>query len=374
MAVAFDPERIIRPNIVNLEPYTPILPFEILSEQLGRHLDDIIKLDANENPYGPSPLVAEALAEAPYLHIYPDPESRALRKALADYTGIEADYLMVGSGADELIDLILRLLIEPGDAVINCPPTFGMYSFDGQINAAQVINVWRHADFSIDIEELESYFKGAARSRKLGEARTPKIIFVTSPNNPDGSVLSDGDLERLLALPAVVVLDEAYIEFGGGSRIQWVKRHLNLVVLRTFSKWAGLAGLRVGYGAFPPGLINHLWKIKQPYNVNVAGQIAARVSLEDQERLLGNVARIIAERDRFLTILKQFDWLKPYPSQANFILCRVEGRPARDVKDQLAQQGIFVRYYHSTGLTDHIRISIGTPAQMARLEKALKTL
>lgn len=374
MAVSFDPAQLIRPNIVDLDPYTPILPFEILSEQLGRRPDDIIKLDANENPYGPSPLVAEALAEAPYLHIYPDPESRELRKALADYTGVEVDYLMVGSGADELIDLILRLLIEAGDVVINCPPTFGMYAFDGQINGAQVINVWRQSDFSVDIEALEDYFKDAAQTGKLDGVKRPKVIFVTSPNNPDGSILSDDDLERLLELPAVVVLDEAYIEFSGGSRMQWVKRHLNLVVLRTFSKWAGLAGLRVGYGAFPPGLINHLWKIKQPYNVNLAGQIAARVSLTDQERLLGNVARIIAERDRFLTTLKQFDWLTPYASQTNFILCRVDGRPALEVKHQLAQHGIFVRYYRSTGLTDHIRISIGTPAQMARLEEALKTL
>jgi histidinol-phosphate aminotransferase len=363
---AFDLNRLIRPNITRLEPYTPILPFEVLSQQLDRRPETIIKLDANENPYGPSPLVAEALAEAPYLHIYPDPESRELRAALADYTGLEADYLLVGHGADELIDLVMRLFIEPGDTLVNCPPTFGMYSFDASINAAKVVNVWRRSDFSIPLAEIEALF--------TGENRLPKLIFVTSPNNPDGSLLDDDSFQRLLALPAVVVLDEAYIEFGGTSRMAWVREVPNLVILRTFSKWAGLAGLRVGYGAFPSGIIEHLWKIKQPYNVSVAGQIAAQVSLTDRERLLASVARLIEERNKFYQTLQQFSWLKPYPSHANFILCRVEGRSAFEIKTGLAEQGILVRYYQSRGLTDHIRISIGTPGQMAQLVKALQRL
>jgi histidinol-phosphate aminotransferase len=151
----FTPNSIIRPNIVGLKPYTPIVPFEVLSQQLNRDPEEIIKLDANENPYGPSPLVAEALAEVSYLHIYPDPESRDLRAVLADYTGIEAEYLMVGHGADELIDLVLRLFIEPGDTIINCPPTFGMYGFDADVNGAQVVNIWRRSDFSIALDEID---------------------------------------------------------------------------------------------------------------------------------------------------------------------------------------------------------------------------
>jgi histidinol-phosphate aminotransferase len=224
--------------------------------------------------------------------------------------------LLVGHGADELIDLIMRLFIEPGDIIVNCPPTFGMYAFDGHVNGAQVINMWRHSDFSIDIDKIEALAEGPG---ELG--RAPKLIFVTSPNNPDGSHLGNAELERLLALPAVIVLDEAYIEFSGGSRIDWVKQYSNLIVLRTFSKWAGLAGLRVGYGAFPPDIIEHLWKIKQPYNVNIAGQIAAQVSLTDREWLLANVARLVEQRKNFYKTLTQFDWLKPYPSRTNFILC-----------------------------------------------------
>ena len=147
-------------------------------------------------------------------------------------------------------------------------------------------------------------------------------------------------LEQLLTLPALVVLDEAYVEFGGTSRVQWVSENANLIVLRTFSKWAGLAGLRVGYGAFPLELSQHLWKIKQPYNVNVAGQIAALVSLADREYLLQNVARLVAQREQLVHTLDQFDWLEPYPGQANFILCRIKGRQAREIKHNLAEQGI----------------------------------
>ncbi len=368
MSLAFDPLSTIRGELANLEPYTPIVPFEVLSEQLGWRPEEIVKLDANENPYGPSPLVGEALAAAPYLHIDPDPESRSLRAALAAYTGVEAEYLLVGHGADELIDLLMRLFVGPGEAIINCPPTFGMYAFDAAVNEARVISIRRRPDFSIDIQAIEALFAG-------GEP-LPKLIYVTSPNNPDGSWLEDEALKRLLHLPLVVALDEAYVEFSQNrSRIRWVKEYANLVVLRTFSKWAGLAGLRVGYGAFPPAIAALLWKIKQPYNVNVAGQVAAEASLADRERLMGNVARLVEQRNRFYTVLAGFEWLQPYPhSQANFILCRVqESRGALALKEWLARQrGILVRYYNSPGLSDHLRFSIGTPAQMVRLEEALR--
>ncbi len=364
----FNPNSIIRQNIAGLKPYSPILPFDVLSQQLGRKPEDIVKLDANENPYGPSPLVAETLAKLPYPHIYPDPESRQLRAELSNYTGVAAEHLLVGAGADELIDLVMRLFIDTGDTIVNCPPTFGMYAFDADINRARVANIWRRQDFSIDIDEIEALFTPP------GRGPIPKIIIVTSPNNPDGSLLGDKELKRLLALPGVVVLDEAYVEFSGSSRIEWVTQYPNLIVLRTFSKWAGLAGLRVGYGAFPLDIIEHLWKIKQPYNVNVAGQIAARVSLVDRERLLKNVARIVEQREKFYAALTQFNWLKPYPSQTNFILCRVQDRSALEVKKKLAKRGILVRHYNSPGLSDHIRISIGTPTQMARLEEGLNEL
>jgi histidinol-phosphate aminotransferase len=152
----FDIQDLIRPHIQEMPAYEPILPFEVLSHQLGRQADQIIKLDANENPYGLLPAVRQVLAEMPFAHIYPDPGSQELRAALAAYHEVPAENLLAGAGADELIDLILRLVINPGDAIVNCPPTFGMYAFDGDLNGAQVISAWRREDFGLDIKAMEA--------------------------------------------------------------------------------------------------------------------------------------------------------------------------------------------------------------------------
>jgi histidinol-phosphate aminotransferase len=349
--------------------YTPIEPFEVLSARMNRSADQIVKLDANENPYGPSPRVAEALAALAYTHIYPDPEARALRAGLSRFTGLSEAYLLAGAGADELIDLLLRVLLEPGDVVLNFPPTFGMYPFDTRLNSGRVAEIPRRPDFSLDLPAIKAAV----------ELYHPKALFVTSPNNPDGSLITAADLDALLSLPVLVVLDEAYIEFvrGGGrlgeelSRIQEVPDHQNLVVLRTFSKWAGLAGLRVGYGAFPDWLLPVLWKAKQPYNINVAASAAALASLEDLEQLAENVQRLRIQRDRLYSILQDCTILHPYPSEANFVLCRVTGLPAADLKTALIERGIIVRYYNTPLLKDCIRISAGRPSDMEAVLAAL---
>ena len=190
-------------RLERIAPYTPIEPYEVLSERLGFAPEDITKMDANENPYGISPKTRKTLAELSYPHIYPDPESRALRLALADFIGVPMQSLMAGSGADELLDLILRVYLEPGEKVVICPPTFGMYSFDTLINTGQVIEVPRRTDFSIDFSSLLQII---ANER-------PKVLFVTQPNNPDGGMPSGEEMQTLLDLPLLVVVDEAYIEF-----------------------------------------------------------------------------------------------------------------------------------------------------------------
>ncbi len=361
-----DPVDYIRPDIATMEPYTPIFPFEVLAARLGRSPDRIVKLDANENPYGPSPCVRAALANLEYTHIYPDPESRLLRTALSAFTGVPEQNLLAGAGADELLDLIMRLFLRPGDRIVNCPPTFGMYPFDAAISGAKVISVPRRSDFSLDLNGIEAAVR----------AQNPKLIFVTSPNNPDGSWLPDSGLARLLALPVVVVLDEAYVEFAGmdRSRIGRVVKHDNLIVLRTFSKLAGLAGLRVGYGAFPAPLMPHLWKIKQPYNVSVAASTAAIAALEDLDWLTDKVERIVAERARFGELLRSVSYLQPYPSESNFILCRVVGREASALKAALEQEGILIRYYRKPRLMDHVRFTVGKPGQTDVVLEALRRL
>ena len=358
-------KNLIRPDIADMAPYTPIVPFDVLSQRLNISPEDIIKLDANENPYGPSPRVYQALANETYYHIYPDPDSTSLRHALSEYTGIDATHIVAGHGADELIDLIIRLFIDPSDAVINCPPTFGMYRFDTELNGGRIIDIERKEDFSLDTESVVAF---------TNKESNVKIIFLTSPNNPDGGMLDDACLRELLQLPLIVVLDEAYIEFAEGSRAGWVLEHENLIVLRTFSKWAGLAGLRVGYGVFPHWVLSHLLKIKQPYNVNVAGATAALASLSDVGQLRENVEKIIAERERLYQALREFDFLEPYPSEANFILARVIGKDAAELKAALAERGILIRYFNTPGLRDHVRISVGTPSQTSVLLKALSTL
>jgi histidinol-phosphate aminotransferase len=362
----FDPLCLIRPHVQSMPAYEPIMPFEVLSRQLNRPADKIIKLDANENPYGALPAVSQALATMPFAHIYPDPESRALRSAISAHHGLPMENILAGAGADELIDLILRLVIEPGDKIINCPPTFGMYAFDADLNAARVIQVPRKPDFSLDLDGIENTIN----------THNPKLIFLASPNNPDGGLVPRDQIERLWNLPLLVVLDEAYIEFAeaGSSLLTDVPIRQNLVVLRTFSKWAGLAGLRVGFGAFPSALMPHLWKIKQPYMVSVAASTAAILSLQHAGQLTAIGQTIIAERQRLFGELEKLGWLQPYESQANYVLCRVIGRDAFDLKRKLADHGILVRYFNKPGLQDHIRISVGKPEQIDTLIQVLKEM
>ena len=357
---------LIRADLASMQAYQPIRPIEVLAARLGYTPDAIVKLDANENPYGLSPRARAALAELQYAHIYPDPESRLLRAALSDLTGRPTGQLLAGAGADELIDLTVRLFLQPGDAILDCPPTFGMYAFDAAVAGAKVIRVPRRPNWSVDVGAVVE----AVRQCQ------PKLLFVSSPNNPDGGWLSDADLERLLDLPLVVVLDEAYVEFAGleRSRIGWVADFDNLIVLRTFSKWAGLAGLRVGYGAFPVALMPHLWKIKQPYTVSVAASTAAIASLEDRAYLEHTVARIVEERERLRRDLGTIPYLRPYPSQANFVLCRVEGRRAGQVKAALEREGVLVRHFDKPRLDDCIRISVGKPGQTDALISMLRRL
>ncbi len=360
-------QHLLRPDIADMEPYKPIVPLEVLSEQLDRPVDEIVKLDANEHLYGPPPAALKVLGQGGNYHVYPDPEARALRAKISDYAGIPADYLICGMGADDLIDLVLRATLQPGDQVIDCPPSFGMYPFSTHVNSGQLNIVPRRDDYSLDLKGIEA----AIRLNP-----STKVIFVCSPNNPTGNVISEEAFERLAALPVLVVLDEAYAEFAAVSGypgyIHQVAQRDNLVVLRTFSKMAGLAGLRVGYGGFPAWLVPHLMKIKQPYNVNVAASLAAMAALDDKDWLDEKIRLIAAERERLIAELARYDFLQPYPGQANFVLCQVIGRSASDLKQTLQDDfGILVRYYDRPRLRGFIRITAGRPGDTDRLLAAL---
>ena len=320
----------IRSDIQSMDAYTPTTSLDVFARRLGMNVGDLIKLDANENPFGPSPRVREALASLPNMQVYPDPESGRLRELLAEYTGAPAAQILCGAGADELIEIILQLFIEPGDVIIDTPPTFAMYSFNAPLYHARAVNVYRKADFSLDVDAIEA---------AVAEHRA-KLVFLCSPNNPSGNLIDTAQIERLLELPTTLVVDEAYIEFAeADSLARRVGRAPNLIVLRTMSKWAGLAGLRIGYGIFPPQLMPHLWKIKQPYNVNLAADIAAQASLEDVDYLMRRVRQLVEQRRRLEVACAELPFLSPYPSQSNFVLNRVHGIVASEAARSAGTRG-----------------------------------
>jgi histidinol-phosphate aminotransferase len=363
-------EDFISPHLREMQPYTPIVPFDVLTKRLGLAREQIAKLDANENPYGPSPRALAALREADTLHIYPDPDQAALREAISQFIDIPAQHILCGSGVDEVIDIVGRAFIRPGEAIVDLPPTFGMYRFEADIVNASYVSVPRHADFALDVGAI------CARVRATPNA---KLLFVTNPNNPDGSMCSDADMLRLLELPVMVILDEAYIDFSSQpSRAAWVLQHDNLIVLRTFSKLAGLAGLRVGYGVFPLAIIQHLWKIKPPYTPNVAASLAAIAALSDPDYLRQVVKLLVSERERLGELLSELPGVQVYPSQANFLLFRLDGQAwpqnAKQIKLALEQRGILLRYFDREGLRDCLRVSVGRPADTDRLIAALHEL
>jgi histidinol-phosphate aminotransferase len=353
----------IREDVKTMQAYTPTTSLDVFADRLGFDVADLIKLDANENPFGLSPKVKEALANLTDINVYPDPESNKLRDLLSAYTGVSREQILCGAGADELIEIILQLFIEPNDVIINTPPTFAMYGFDAPLYYGRVVDVYRNEDFSLDIPAIEHAVL----------ENDAKLLFLCSPNNPSGNIIEHDTLKRLLDLPTTIVLDEAYIEFTDhDSVVSWVNNYPNLIVLRTMSKWAGLAGLRVGYGIFPLDLMPHLWKIKQPYNVNLAADVAAQVSLQDADYLMGLVQQMVEQRQRMEIAFADLPFLSPYPTHSNFVLNKVIDMSASDLRDKLAQDGIIVRYYNKPRLHDHIRISTGTPKQVDKLLDVLK--
>jgi histidinol-phosphate aminotransferase len=358
-----DVENMVRGVLKRMTAYTPVDPAEVLTGRAEVPAAQTAKLDGNENPYGCSPRVQQALAKFRDYNRYPDPDQREVRRALAGYIGMQADSIVAGAGSDDLIDIILRLFIEPGDKVINCPPTFGMYPFCTSIAGGETVKVPRKADFSLDLPAI----------KKAADSKT-KVIFVASPNNPSGNQAPEAEIKELLALDLIVVVDEAYVEFSGNSLIRLVPQYANLVVLRTFSKWAGIAGLRAGYGVCPINIVPYLMKIKQPYNINMAAYVAILESLADLDYLQKTVRAMVEERDILYNGLREFNWLKPYPSVANFILCAVQGRGAKDIYTGLQKKGIFIRYFETPELQDYIRISAGRPQDTVRVIATLRDM
>jgi histidinol-phosphate aminotransferase len=349
------------PYLSSIEPYEPP-DLEAAADRAGVDKDRLIRLIANENPFGPSARVASALADFDEYHFHPD--YGPLIGAVARYAGATPGHVVLSNGADEMIDLLIRLFVEPGEAIVICPPTFSMYRFYGRVNRCRLLDAPRRKDLSLDVPAIEGVVQ-----RSEGEAR---LLFIVSPGNPSGQAIPLAVTAQLLELPLMVAVDEAYIEFGGESAVSLLADHGNLVIIRSFSKWAGLAGLRLGYALLRPNLVDYLERIRPPYNVNAAAMVAALATFEDLEAVQANVDRLIEERERLGEALMDVAWLDPLPSDTNFVLIRVKGRDPHAVVDGLARQGILIRAFSSPAMAEYVRISVGRPEQNDALIRALR--
>ena len=356
-------KKYIRPHLTGFSGYSASTSPDTLEGKIDVPLENVIKINANENPYGCSPKVLKALARCEHFHIYPDDGQQELRKLLAGYAGVPAARIIAGHGSNSLIDLIVRLFVGPGDEVVNCVPTFDIYRFSTEICGGTLATINRKADFSIDVKKVK-----AAINRKT------RLVFLATPNNPTGNIIPRQDILEIIATGVPVVVDEAYYEFSGETMMPDTAKYPNLIVLRSFSKWAGLAGLRVGYGVLPPDITNFLMAIKIPHNVSVAAEVAVKESLTDIIYLQEKVKAIIQEREKLYSELQNISWLKPYPSRANFIYCRVLKGSASELYQKLQRKGILLRYFDNPLLKDGIRISVGKPEHTVKLIKALQEL
>lgn len=311
-------------------------------------------LDANENPY-PSPY-----------NRYPDPLQWEVKKKLGQLKGVDPEQIFLGNGSDEAIDLLIRAFCEPKvDAILQFEPTYGMYAVCAHVNNVEVKS--RLLDPAFDIELPDASVIGDS---------SIKLVFVCSPNNPSGNLISEEKISFLAENSGgLVVVDEAYIDFTQSkSWVTQLKRYPNLVVLQTFSKAWGLAGLRLGMAFASPEIVSILNKIKYPYNVNIQTQEIALQTLNRSGDKDSRVKEIIAEREKMAKALQSLTMTQTvYPSDANFLLVKVNA--AHDVYQRLMKIGIIVRDRSNVKLCkDCLRITIGTPSENDRLLQALKNL
>ncbi len=346
---------LLRRDLGDLQPYPPPPTIDMLEQAAGR---PIVKLDLNENPYGPSPLVLEALARCNPAG-YPDSACTELRACLAEALQIGPERVVCSVGGDEMIDILTRLFLDPGDELIDCTPSFLMYSISGRVNRGCIVTVPRDQDFAVDVGAVEAAITD----------RT-KMIFLCNPNNPTGNLTPEPDILRLLDAGRILVLDEAYAEFSGVSYVPLVEHYPNLVILRTMSKWAALAGIRLGYAVLDPSLYSEITKLKSPFNVGVPAQVAGIASMRDRAYLLGNVRLLIAERERLRTCLAALPYGRVYPSEANYLYWRLPFGTAAAWRSALLERFVLVRALRDP--VEALRFSVGTPPQSDALMAALE--
>jgi len=359
-------KRAMRKFIDNLTPYPPGKPIEELERELG--IKGPIKLASNENPLGPSPKAVNAiLGSLNNMHRYPDGSCYYLRQKLARKFGLSMERIIVGNGSNEIIQLVVHLFLSHDEEVIIPVPTFLFYekvikSFDGKIVSVPLSN------FSIDL---------AAIFEKVSSKT--KIIYISNPNNPTGKALKKEEIRGFLhSLPPdiIVVLDEAYIEFVTDSNIvsavDLLELYSGLVILRTFSKAYGLAGLRIGYGLASDIIIDGMNLTRQPFNVNYLAQVAALAALDDKE-FLDRTSAVISDGLEFLYSQLDFMGIEYIKTQTNFFLIKTP-LGAQETYQRMLKEGVIVRSMESFGLKNYIRLNVGMPEENERFIKSFKKI
>ena len=358
---------LIRPLVRKLHPYVP-------GEQ--PKIPGLIKLNTNENPYPPAPAVLRAVKAATdaRLRLYPNPTAQVLREKLAALQGCKAENIFVGNGSDEVLALAVRAFVEPEAALVKgsrttvqyFTPSYSLYPVLAATHGAKINAVPLKEDFSIlSIPELR---RGKAWNFNAA------LTLVTTPNAPSGRGYATEELERLcLAHRGVVLLDEAYVDFADANAMELALKYPHVLVARTFSKAYSLCFQRVGYCVGNAELIEALDKIRDSYNVNGLGQIAAVATLENLPYYRKNFARIIATRARLSEELTGLGF-EVLPSQTNFILAKPPGKPAEQWLEMLRERKILVRWFKYPEVRDYLRITIGTDAEADALAKAARAI
>jgi len=355
---------LIRKEILDLKPYIPGKPIEEVKRELG--LKEVIKLASNETSVGPSPLAIEAIKkEIKNINLYPEGSSSLLREKLAHRLSIDKEMIIIGNGEDDIIDLIGMAFINEGEEVITGAITFPAYETAAKIMGGKIIPV-KLKEYTYNLEEI---------ARRINEKT--KIIFVCNPNNPTGTIVDKEAVDRFIRQVhenVIVVFDEAYYDYvedkNYPNSVSYALEGKNVIVLRTFSKIAGIAGVRIGYGIAKPELISYLRRVVNPFTTNRLAQVAALASLDDEEHYR-KVLNSNQEGKRYLyRELKELG-IFYVPTEANFIFIDLK-RGSKDIFEKLLKKGIIIRPGETWGCPNFIRVTIGTTYENEKFINALK--
>ena len=359
-------KHLVRRGILDLKPYIPGKPMEEVQRELG--LTEVIKLASNETSIGPSPLAVEAIKkDVENINLYPEGSSRVLREKLADILKVDKEMIITGNGADDLIDLIGMAFINEGDEVLTSETTFPAYTTATKIMGGKLIEV-KLKDYCFDLEEI---------TRRVTDKT--KLIYFCNPNNPTGTIVGKEQVEKMMnGIPddVIVVFDEAYYDYVEDEEypesLPYVLAGRNVIILRTFSKIAGIAGVRVGYAIAKPELIGYLGRVVNPFTTNRLAQVAALASLDDKEHY-NKVLQVNREGKKYLYGELEKLNLFYLPTETNFIFVDLK-EDSQPFFEELLQRGVIIRPGKMYGTPTFIRVTIGTQYENEKFIQALKEI